>query len=438
MVLIHRAVVLGLLLLAGCAQSLFDDNRGLGGTGPGSDGGSNMAPSSCPSPCLADAAADFNGTAGGAGSHWRYLDDHRNRTWTAMTSNAGAMAGADPANRITTCAAKSGAPACQMLPGALLVSSAGSVSAADPALEFKSPSERVVQLSVKAFVPSGTDQVIRIYRNSREDVLFTGTAFVGAILEHTITLDALTNDRFLVAVAPSNGGAADVGLHIYVNGTTATFPKACQIAVPFISVSGNTVDNLCGNDLTHVRYNETGSDTDTPPVLGLGPFSELGNAADITAGTYFRRSGTVDRSGDTTLQFWVRNRTPPVDDAVMFIFSDLDLDHAGGLDVGIASNPDRMFVQTCTTVTPTIVVDGYPTDYPTDGSWQFIRVVQNAGNVYLCLNGVRKTSFAAAAGTLRSTFSPLFGMGSFAFPAGARFDGLLDDVRLLNVALPCD
>jgi hypothetical protein len=417
---------LGLVLLAGCAQSLFDNNRG-----PGDDGGVG---NTCSTPCLGDAAANFDGTAGGAGSRWRYLDDHRNRTWTAMTGAAGGMTGADPANRITACATKPSAAACQTLPGALLVSSAGSISAADPALEFTSPSERVIQLSVRAFVPGGADQSLRIYRNSREDVLFTGTAFVGATLEHTVTVDALTGDRFLVAVAPNNAGAADVGLHVYVSGTSATFPKDCQIALPFSSAMGNTVDNVCGSDFTHVNYNEGGDDTVTPPLFApQGPMPELGNTADFPAGSYFRGSGTLDRTHDTTLQFWVRRRAAASE--IEFMFSDLDLDTNGGLSIGLLNPPDNRLLMQKSEMQQTRAAFA---DYPDDGSWNFVRAVHTNGNVYLCLNGARKTSFAVAAGQLTSTYPPTIGSNELVTPRGAFFDGQLDDVRLFSVALPCD
>jgi hypothetical protein len=87
--------------------------------------------STCPSPCVADLAGDF----GKPQSPWRYLEDHRHRTWTAMTPTADGLVGADAANAITSCAHRDAA-ACAVLPGALLISSAGATSAADPAVEL--------------------------------------------------------------------------------------------------------------------------------------------------------------------------------------------------------------------------------------------------------------------------------------------------------------
>jgi len=194
------------LACAACSQSLFDAH--------GPPGGDSES-ATCKAPCIADAAVDFDGSAGGKNQMWRYLDDHRNRTWTAMTSGSTTMTGADPANRITSCAANGGAAACAMLPDALLVSSSGATSAADPAIELTSPAQQVLQLSIEVFMASGADQTIRLYRNGRPDALFTGVATAGKPLEQTITVDALAKDRFLVAMAPMAAGASDVATEQY-------------------------------------------------------------------------------------------------------------------------------------------------------------------------------------------------------------------------------
>src|SRR5262249_32798137 len=157
----------------------------------------------------------------------RYLDDHRDRTWAAMTPSSTKMTGADAANHITTCAANPAAAACAMLPDALLVSSSGATTAADPAIEFTAPTQQVIQLSVKAFMASGTDQAIGLYRNGRPDSLFTGVATAGTLVEQTITVDALAKDRFLVAMAPTGAGASDVAIQFIASSAGMLFPQAC-------------------------------------------------------------------------------------------------------------------------------------------------------------------------------------------------------------------
>lgn len=442
MVLIQRSggfgVALGLVLSCvlpgGCGQSLFDAHGAIDGGGGGTDA-TPVVPATCPAPCLADAAADFNGTPGGAGGRWRYLDDHRDRTWAAMKPGAMVMTGADTANQITTCAAKPTAAACKALPGALLVSSAGATSPADPALEVTTPTAQVVQLSLHAYVPAGDDQTIRIYRNSREDVLYTGVATAGTVLDRTLTLDALGGDRFLVALAPTTKGATDVGLHVFVNPTGAVFPSTCQVALSFAAAAGNTVDNLCGGDFTHTLY----SGGDTAPPLAAPPFPELGKAADITPDAYFTSTGTLDKSHDITVQFWVKLRGF-VDPYDAWMFSDLDLDATGGLGIAMLDRGGpKLDVATCSVATQTtIMFDEAQVAYPADGSWQFVRVVHTNGNVHVCLNGARMTSFAVAPGRLQSTFSPHLGRNVVWTPSGAFFNGELDDVRVLTGALPCD
>lgn len=447
----RRFTVLGLVLLMGCNQSLFDAHGAAGGGGGGGDddAGSGTVASSCVAPCLADAAADFDGSPGGVGNHWRYLDDHRDRTWTPMSASSTVMTGADPGNLITTCAAKPTAPACKALPGALLVSSAGATSKADPAVEFTASKAQVLKLSIHAFVPGGgadDDQTIRIYRNSREDVLFTGIALAGAALDQAITLDALPGDRFLVAVAPSTTGATDVGLQVFVNPTTANFPSTCQVAIQFTAGVGNTVDNLCGTDFTHSVYQDTGTDLDTAPAFAAGPFPELGNAGDFIAPAYFRGVGILDKTHDVTLQFWAKRRSIVNPDGGAWLFSDMDLDDAvgpktsGGLAIVITNDPQQLLdVQTCTESTPTTLnVAEVTTPYPSDASWQFVRIVHTGGTVSVCLNGTRRTTLAVEAGHLQSAHLPRIGMNEFSEPAGAFFDGEIDDFRVLTGALPCD
>ena len=78
-------------------------------------------------------------------------------------------------------------------------------------------------------VPAGgLGQTVRLYRNSREDVLFTATADPGATISHTITVDALAGDRFLVAMAPPAAGQIDIGVQLFVVGANATFPTECR------------------------------------------------------------------------------------------------------------------------------------------------------------------------------------------------------------------
>jgi len=452
-VLNRRTLVLGALLAAGCKHSLFDngDSPGRDAAGheddaatPGRDAAAGadgpiaidaplVVPVTCPAPCIADAARDFDGSATGANGRWRYLDDHRNRTWAAMTGDTVTRRGADPANHVTTCAASTANAACVALPGALLVASAGSAGTSDPALEVTVPTAQVIQLSLRAFIAAGPDQRIRLYRNSREDVLFTGTAVAGTELDQALTLDALAGDRFLVAIAPITGGA-EVAVHLFASTVDATFPATCQVAMSFAAAAGNTVDNLCGADFTHRGYD---TDLDTPPPLSAGPYAELGTAGDFVSDSFFLGTATLDKSRDTTVQLWAKRRTV-VDDYDTWLFSDMDLNTTGGIGISITNDVVPLLdFSTTLTVGPLTYIDAL-TPYPDDAGWHFIRVVQRGGTVYVCLDGTRRITADVAPGFLRSSFPPYLGANVLWSPQGAFLDGALDDVRVISSALPCD
>jgi hypothetical protein len=426
------------LACAACTQSLFDAHGPGpgGGGGGGDDGGSNTGPATCNAPCLADAAVDFDGSATGKSKAWRYLDDHRDRTWTAMAATSTKMTGADPANHITTCAANSGAAACAMLPDALLVSSSGATSMADPAIEFTAPAKQVIQLTVKAFMASGTDQTIRLYRNGRPDALFTGVAVAGKPLEQTITVDALAKDRFLVAMAPMAAGASDVAIQFIASSAGMLFPQACLLAVAFAGAIGNTVSDLCQSvSFTHFDA----AFKPIPVALGDDPFGQKNAAADIALGTDFETTQPLPQNTTLTLQLWARLRTMPSED--VWLASDIDLtDNApGGLALGI-SRFGMLDAQTATVSNPTTIeVADSLTPWPGTGDWHFVRVVQIGGNLNLCLDGKQKASVPVPDGHLKTVEALFLGRNKFGIPAGESFfDGNLADVRMFKGALPCE
>lgn len=420
------------LACAACSQSLFDAH------GPGGGGGDDdTGPATCNAPCLADAAVDFDGSAGGKNQMWRYLDDHRDRTWAAMAPSSAMMTGADPANHITTCAASHGAAACAMLPDALLVSSAGATSAADPAIEFTTPTQRVIQLTVKAFMASGADQTIRLYRNGRPDALFTGVAVAGKLVEQTITVDALANDRFLVAMAPMAAGAGDVAIQFIATSAGMLFPQTCLLAIGFAGATGNTVSDLCqGISFTYLDA----AFKPIPVVLGDDPFGQKNAAADIALGNEFESTQPIAQNTTLTLQLWARQRTAPSDDD-MWLLSDVDLtdDAPGGLGVGV-SRFGMLDAQTPTVSNQTTIdVADALTPWPGVGDWHFIRVVQTGGNLKLCLDGKQKASVPVADGHLQTVEPLLLGRNKFGIPAGESFfDGNLDDIRIFKGDLPCE
>ena len=420
-----------LAFLAACSQSLFDNNSNKdGGNNPG---GEMPVASTCTAPCVGDASGDFT-----TGTHmWRYLEDHRDRTWVPMVSDGatGKMGAADNNNRIAVCTSGRTEAACTALPGALLISSAGATAPADPAIELTTPMNQVVTISLKVFVPPGAqEQQVRLYRNAREDVLYTGTAQPGMPLETAITIDTLQAERLLFSLAPTAMGVQYVGVQMFVSGTGAVFPKDCQLALSFSGAMGNTVENSCGAGVfTATDYN-TGA---VAPTLAAGPFMEMGKAADIVPDKYYVGTNLALRQDDSTLQFWLRHDAL-VPSYAAWPFSDLDLDSGGGIGVAIYDQSGmKLEVNWCTDPV-NLAFGGDRMAYPTDNKWHFLRVVQKGAVVNVCLDGKKQFSFAAPQGKLASTFRPHLGRNVVWTPSGAFYDGGIDDVRIFTGALPCE
>lgn len=428
MVLIRALLVLA---IAGCNSSLFDAH---GPNDAGAGSGDGTVPVACPTPCLADAAADFDSGMG----RWRYLDDTRDRMWTAMSGAGGSRTGMGM-NAITSCKEKGSAKACEALPGALLLTSTGATSMADPAVELTAGDNQHVQLTIRAHVPSGQpSQQIRLYRNSREDVLFTGTASGGTTLDHSLTVDALSGDRFLVAVAPNANGAAEVGLHFFANPTGSVFPQTCKSAIQFDSTtSSTTVGDVCTPTNT-LQYTDFNSATNPLVALAAAPFAEQRMAADIVPDKYFVASSNIPKPGDTTTQLWAKIDVMPATGSGAWVWSDLDLDQGGGLGLVIFDDgpgPELGF-SNCTDPAPTFSES--KTAYPNPTEWHFIRAVHTGGKVNICVDGKKKGSIDVAATKLGSTFAPRIARNVVWTPSGAFVDGHIDDVRVFSEALPCE
>ena len=429
-------IALALALVCGCHQSLFDSHGGDDQNGDGNTGGDGTLASTCPSPCLGDAGGDYDGTAGGKGMHWRYLDDHRDRTWAPMASAANVFTGANPANKITSCAQNGSAEACGALPGALLFSTAGKTTAADPGIEFTADVNRTIELQLGVHVPAGgLGQTVRLYRNSREDVLFTGTADPGATISHTITVDALAGDRFLVAMAPPASGQVDIGVQLFVVGANATFPTECQVAVSFSTLAGLTADNLCAGDFT-AMLDSPGAPT---PALGAGPFAEEGQAAAIAVHNYFSGASALDRTGDVTVDLWIKHQMLVDTVTGGWAFSDLDLDAGGGIGMVLYDDAGTLKLDTQTCTDPNVLTfDEVIAPYPPDHQWHFVRAVHKKdGPLQICIDGALQ-GMKTTAGTLKSTYAPFIGKNVRWTPSDASFIGSIDDVRVLNTALPCN
>jgi hypothetical protein len=436
--------------LAGCNQSLFDNHNGVGGGGDGGSGGSDagtdgpVVPTSCPAGCLGDAATDFDGSDTGHTGVWRYFED-QGRAWMAMAINGSTMNGhLDPANQITTCRSKMDAAACGPLPGALLMSS-GADSQVDPAIAFITPVDmppQVLQLSLRSYLASGADQTIRIYRNSREDLLFRGTLTARNRVEQPLLVDALPGDRFLVAIDGA-GAATDVALQFYVSAPGQTFPASCQLALSFNPpASGSTPDPCSQYAFSHLVQGPP--PTTAPVVLGAAPYTELGQGAMLSLGGYLQRDGIAPNNAlnwkdhDVTVQFWTQPMMLGSTEA--YLFSDFDPDTCGGveLSVGAPGGTAHINLAGCIDPDPMKTAQGMiaPTpSFPMDGGWHFIRAVRNAAGFDLCIDGGYVASLPVLPGTIESHNQPDLGKQYSA--SSAFFAGGFDDVRVFTGALPC-
>jgi len=425
------------VLLFGCKQSLFD-SHGDDGQGDGGNNGDGAIPATCPSPCVGDAGGDFDGTAMGSDGHWNYLEDAKNRTWTAMTASGNKFVGATSGNEISSCKNDSAA-VCSQLPGALLVSSAGGTGPVT-AVKWIAPTARVVQLQLGVRIPDGgATQTVRFYRGSREDALYSATADAGVTVTKVLTLDVLQGERIYVTL--DGAAVTKAAVQLFIVGDMHTFPLTCEVATEFSSATGNTVDNQCGA-ATFTYKNYDVSDTPIPPTLGAGPYAEQGMAATVATGKYYLAPNALARTGDFTIQYWVKFNGVVDDFTGGWTYSDLDLDAGGG--IGMVLYTDQMTshlalsVQSCTDPNSNpLGIDEIDMQYPQDMAWHFVRVTATGTAVAVCVDGMKlggKTFLHPTA----STFAPYLGKNVVWTPSEPSFNGEIDDLRVLSEALPCN
>jgi Concanavalin A-like lectin/glucanases superfamily len=422
--------------LAGCGQSLFDahgdgDRRRDAGTG-GDDDGSIPVPDTCPAgTCVADVAADYNGMPGGSNGRWRYLDDERNRKWTAMKPDMmNGMVGADPRNTVKPCTASS--VACQKLSSAVLVTSSGTTGAADPAIEFRTFLPRAFQLAIRVHI-EGAEQRVRIYRNSREDVLFTAIGAPGDDVEKTLLVDAIANDRFLVALEPTTAAEGIAAVRFFVIDAEQRFPQTCMLAVPFTSTSGNYARDLCdGNDMLFMNGPMPG-----PPIPTDDAFGTADSAAFFETDLYYRGTRPLARSSVFTLQLWLRHELFQPSTPDSWVISDLDEANGGGLGLFLRPGTPVQLHAAYLTGTGPAVYMSHGVEYKNLIDWHFIRVIHDNDKLTLCLDGTRADTFTSVPAP-RLPGEPLTVGRNGKWDPLPQFVGAADDVRVFSSALPCN
>lgn len=432
-----------LLAVAGCSQSLFDANgRPRDGGDGGDDGGGGddgSIPLACPATCLADAAADFDNPSRST----VYLEEGPAHSWLEMSFTGTRWTGtAEPTNLIERCGS---APGCAELSGALVVKPAGDTSQHVPAIEYTSPEAQVLHLIVHASVSNDAEQEIRLYRNGREDVLFD-VRLRGARRAAEVIVDALAGDRFVVSVRPTSAVGGTAAIHFFVSNMGERFPRTCQLAASFQAQdTGYIVADLCGTERDLSSLMEPGG-TRVPAVLidmggpMGGPGRTLGNFTRLQPGSYFQAAGApLDRStGSLTTQFWVRVFNSTTSNEVSAAVDDFNHDSGDGSTVGFfgGSNPELQIRADNETgggsneASSSLPLFG-------GGVWRFVRMVDVAGTLKVCVDGSPGTSLPVASDRA-ATDQPLH-VGRRAYVANsALFDGDIDDLRVFSEALPCE
>ncbi|HWO25787.1 MAG TPA: LamG-like jellyroll fold domain-containing protein [Kofleriaceae bacterium] len=428
---------------AGCGQSLFDahGDRARRDAGTGDDDASIPVPVMCPDECVGDAAADFDEAV----SPWRYLEEGPSHQWLEMAQNGAERSGlSDMRNTIRQCRSDGTAAACKELPDALLVTAAGESGAFYPAVELKftGAQAQVLHLIIRAHVPEGSGaQHIRLYRNGREDVLYSARGVKGATVAREVIVDALPGDRFLASVEPAGTDGGSAALQFFVSKQGERFPSTCLLAASFETAAGAVIEDLCTNrDLTF----KTSAGAPTMPMLPSigGAFLEQGNFIRIPEGNYMQVADSqalvLARNDSLTIQFWVRvTRISTAGQG--FLFSDLDGDLGGGVMLSIDDLPGPTLVvsgavavsQTSSTITTS------STGAPPLGQWFFVRLIDTPSQLRVCVDGSQRMTHTVTPDRTQTIYPAH--LGREAFSAGTPLlDGSIDDLRVLSGALPCD
>ncbi len=332
--------------------------------------------------------------------------------------------------------------------GALLMSSG--TSPIDPAIEFTTPRSmppQVIQLSLHAYLASGADQTIRIYRNSRQDLLFTSPLTATHRVDHAVVVDALPGDRFLVAISGTEA-ASEVGLQFHVNATGQPFPSSCQLALSFTGVdttTTTTVQDPCSKytstSFVFTAQSPMPTAMPVPFMQDPGPYPEQKPGIFVGQGMFLRRDGpspmnALDWSHDITVQLWTKPTMLGSIDS--FLFADFDVDSCGGVALSVRATggiDPRLTLHGCTDPVTKSEADVTPA-FPMDSGWHFVRVVRTAAGFDLCIDGAHVANLPVQPGAVLSTNPPVLGK-PVVDDEGASYVGGFDDVRAFAGALPC-
>jgi hypothetical protein len=178
-----------------------------------------------------------------------------------------------------------------------------------------------------------------------------------------------------------------------------------------------------------------------PPTLGSNVYAEEGMAAQIPVDRFYSAASPLDRTGDFTIQYWMKFAGVVDDVTGGWSFTDLDLDSTGGVGMVLFTDTNNHLafdVQSCTVATQTTIeTNDLVVQYPEDVAWHFVRVAKKGMDLAICIDGT-KVGNKAFTNNLASGFAPYIGKNVVWTPSEPSFNGTIDDLRVVTQALPCN
>jgi len=273
---------------------------------------------------MATPPLDFDRLADRLDRRWPLPRRSPDRAWTRWTARNVSPAPIEQQDHVR--APRSPRPRVRAAPRPLLVSSAGATSAADPAIEYTGGADEHRPADAAGPRPSGTPaQVVRIYRNSREDVWSPRPRCPASPSIREITVDALAGrDRSSSRSRPRRWVPATSRSAVRHN--TGAVSLDCQLALSFSARTATRRQPVRRRSLVQRLQRP-----DDPARPRRRPFVEQGQAADITPDRYYEGTAILDRHRRLDGPDVGQSHDALVDPYGAWVFSDEDLNAGGGL-----------------------------------------------------------------------------------------------------------
>jgi hypothetical protein len=450
-------------LVAGCNQSLFDDNPGGGGNGGDPDGGNPVridagvdpdgrsmdGPDAGPiEEIFDDAIAFFSLEQGGQNGRWRYYELQFSQSVTQSSTYApmtlgqregmfdGWIGTGTPSPAIMPCFIEPSLTMylpCVDLSASLLFETTGFMPGdRQPALAWRVPVTGRYRFTFNLGLSDpDVDLPPRAYfmRNSEFDALSSAVSPNPGIFE--LVVDALADDSILLAMRPEDVANVPVGVSLSVSGDSGA--GSCDMALRFEPRNGE-IPNLCP---AASSFQEAGG---TPTEAGTSslPIGIPGSARKFEPDSYLRYQGEpIDYGSTWTVQFWAL--LDGATDAEQWLLSDLDCGQQGGLAVSYDGSGSRPTITFALAVpdgadycaNPGANSASFPA--PPPGTWHFFRFVRDGVVAKIFMDGVSQGTIELD--DLATGKAAVMELGHSANRPAA-FAGQIADLRVFSQALP--